>query len=92
MAYVQKKADSISPARREELLTDDTPLNDFISFLDGFGQHFAEQDLEDEANPDSAASLRLCVAGFIAASSLAEDADFQSLHPRVRNALLTGDV
>ncbi|CAK0899969.1 unnamed protein product [Prorocentrum cordatum] len=98
-AYVQQKGQGISEDRKQELLLDDEEIDGFVSYLGGWGQRpFAEHEeaLAAAASDPSLAKgpLRpfepISLAGLISAEALAEEAAFQSLHPRVKQAILAG--
>ena len=78
---------------KTELLSDDAEINGFVSFLNGWGQKpFEDQDAHDEEQPKSVAANRLSLAGVVSAEALAEETSFLALHPRVKNAMLTGEL
>ena len=79
-------------ARKTELLCDDAEIDGFISYLGGWGQKpFEDQDAIDKEQPKKAAANRLSLAGVVSAEALAEETSFLALHPRVQNAILTGE-
>ena len=79
-------------ARKMELLSDDAEIDGFISYLGGLGQKpFEDQDAIDKEQPKKAAANRLSLAGDVSAEALAEETSFLALHPRVQNAILTGE-
>ena len=78
---------------KAELLSDDAEINGFISFLDGWGEKlFEDQDATDEHEPKKVAARRLSLTGVVSAEALAEETSFLALHPRVQNAMLTGEL
>ena len=88
LAYIEQNGNAIKATDQKSILGDSTPINGFISFLGGYGyKPFNDGKMDDEEEERGP-----CLTRFgISAAKLADNAIFQTLHPRVQQAILLGE-
>ena len=84
MAFLADKGADIPKDERIALLEDSSEIRGFIDFLGGYGLK-PFQDGGDEAQ-----AVGIDMGAHHALSHLCEDSAFLGLHPRVRNAIISG--
>ena len=82
--FLEEKGANIPKDERIAILEDSSEIQGFIDFLDGYG-HKPFQDGGDEA-----LTVGLDIGAHYSLSMLCEDSAFLGLHPRIRNAIITG--